>query len=71
MPDPRRSRRHLQRRRTAWYDRAFFDDRAGAWFGAMHQRIYKQIGVPMEAITVQHFLAADRAVWRSDLDLAA
>jgi hypothetical protein len=45
---------------VAWYDRAFFDDRAGAWFGAMHQRIYKQIGVPMEEITVQHFLAGSR-----------
>lgn len=49
---------------VAWYDRPFFDDRAGAWFGAMHQRIYKQIGVPMEEISVQHFLAADQAVWK-------
>ncbi len=40
---------------VAWYDRAFFDDRRGAWFGAMHQRIYQQIGIPLEAITVTHW----------------
>ncbi|GAA0911031.1 hypothetical protein [Virgisporangium aurantiacum] len=31
---------------VAWYDREFYDDRAGAWFGALHQRNQKQIGVP-------------------------
>jgi hypothetical protein len=46
---------------VAWYDRAFFDDRSGAWFGAMHTRLYKTIGVPLEQITVQHFLAAEQA----------
>jgi hypothetical protein len=48
---------------VAWYDRAFFDDRKVAWFGAMHQRIYQQIGVPLEQVEVSHFLAAQFATW--------
>ncbi|MFD7578941.1 hypothetical protein [Kitasatospora sp. NPDC059817] len=40
---------------VAWYDRAFFDDRRDAWFGAMHQRIYKDLGIPLEDITVTHW----------------
>ena len=40
---------------VAWYEQAFFDDRRGAWFGAMHQRIYKDLGIPMENITVTHW----------------
>ncbi|WP_435108047.1 hypothetical protein [Nocardiopsis synnemataformans] len=37
---------------VAWYDEAFYNDRRGAWFGRMHERIYTQLGVPMENITV-------------------
>jgi hypothetical protein len=40
---------------VAWYDEAFYNDRRGAWFGAMHTRIYQEIGVPMEAIEVTHY----------------
>lgn len=40
-----------------WYDREFFDDRRDAWFGVMHQRVYKDIGIPMEDINVTHWLA--------------
>ncbi|MFC9915363.1 hypothetical protein [Streptomyces sp. NPDC127197] len=40
---------------VAWYDQAFFDDRRNAWFGAMHQRIYQQLGIPLENITVEHW----------------
>lgn len=40
---------------VAWYDQEFFDDRRDAWFGAMHQRIYKNLGVPMDDITVDHW----------------
>ncbi|WP_406209408.1 hypothetical protein OH807_38710 [Kitasatospora sp. NBC_01560] len=40
---------------VAWYDRAFFDDRRDAWFGAMHQRIHKDPGIPLEDITVTHW----------------
>ncbi|QEU97396.1 hypothetical protein CP970_17585 [Streptomyces kanamyceticus] len=49
---------------VAWYDRPFFDDRRGAWFGAMHNRIYGEIGVPFENITVQHWLALEAAQWK-------
>lgn len=48
---------------VAWYDREFFDDRSGAWFGALHRRIYEKIGVPMENISVEHWLAAKQATW--------
>jgi hypothetical protein len=48
---------------VAWYDRAFFEDRKVAWFGAMHQRIYQQIGVPLEQVEVSHYLAAEFATW--------
>jgi hypothetical protein len=41
---------------VAWYDRAFFDERRDAWFGTMHQRIYQQLGIPLENITVEHWL---------------
>ncbi|WP_329127356.1 hypothetical protein [Streptomyces sp. NBC_01465] len=40
---------------VAWYDQEFFDDRRDAWFGAMHTRIYKQLGIPLENITVEHW----------------
>ncbi|SEM69775.1 hypothetical protein [Streptacidiphilus jiangxiensis] len=40
---------------VAWYDEAFFADRRDAWFGAMHQRIYQQLGIPLENITVTHW----------------
>ncbi|MEU3455297.1 hypothetical protein ABZ671_17125 [Micromonospora sp. NPDC006766] len=55
---------------VAWYSQEFFDDRAGAWFGYMHQRIYKQIGVPLEEISVQHFLTAEKAAWKPELETA-
>jgi hypothetical protein len=41
---------------VAWYDEEFYRDRRVAWFGPMHQRIYQQIGVPLEAIEVTHYL---------------
>lgn len=37
---------------VAWFDQAFFDDRRDTWLGAMHTRIYRQLGIPLEAITV-------------------
>lgn len=40
---------------VAWYDREFFDDRRDAWFGRMHQRIYQDLGIPLENITVEHW----------------
>ena len=48
---------------VAWYNPEFFDDRSGAWFGVMHKRIYQQIGVPLEEVRVEHFLAARNATW--------
>ncbi|MFJ3975632.1 hypothetical protein [Streptomyces sp. NPDC090021] len=51
---------------VAWYDRAFFDDRRGAWFGAMHTRIYREIGVPFENVTVEHWLALAAAEWKPE-----
>ncbi|MEU0257573.1 hypothetical protein ABZ299_35105 [Streptomyces sp. NPDC006184] len=44
---------------VAWYDRAFFDDRRDAWFGVMHQRIYKDLGIPMDDLTVEHWAMLD------------
>ncbi|WP_262508509.1 carbohydrate kinase family protein [Streptomyces spongiicola] len=55
---------------VAWYDRAFFDDRRGAWFGAMHTRIYQEIGVPFEHVTVEHWLALDAAEWKPEAPAA-
>lgn len=43
---------------VAWYDAAFFAERRAAWVGAMHRRIYAQLGVPMEDITVTHWVPA-------------
>lgn len=40
---------------VAWYDEEFFNDRKGAWFGAMHQRIYQGLGIPLEDISVTHW----------------
>ncbi|MBZ6475404.1 hypothetical protein [Streptomyces griseocarneus] len=51
---------------VSWYERAFFDDRRDAWFGAMHTRIYKEIGVPMEDVTVEHWLALEVARWKAE-----
>lgn len=31
------------------------DDRRDAWFGAMDKRIYKDLGIPLEDITVDHW----------------
>jgi hypothetical protein len=42
---------------VAWYDREFFDERRDAWFGRMHQEIYKGLGIPLEDITVDHWAA--------------
>ncbi|WP_405159808.1 hypothetical protein OG203_25530 [Nocardia sp. NBC_01499] len=41
---------------VSWYDPEFYADRKVAWFGAMHQRIYQQIGVPLDNIEVTHYL---------------
>ncbi|MBO0821554.1 MAG: hypothetical protein J2P26_11975 [Nocardiopsaceae bacterium] len=43
---------------VAWYDEDFYADRKVAWFGAMHKRIYADLGIPMENIEVTH--------WRHD-----
>ncbi|MFF7638070.1 hypothetical protein ACFZB9_33705 [Kitasatospora sp. NPDC008050] len=40
---------------VAWYNAEFFADRRDAWFGAMHQHIYKQLGIPLEDISVTHW----------------
>ncbi|MGW2116332.1 hypothetical protein [Streptomyces zhihengii] len=40
---------------VAWYDEEFFTDRRDAWFGVMHQRIYKDLGIPLENIEVSHW----------------
>ncbi|MEV6304596.1 hypothetical protein AB0M02_34665 [Actinoplanes sp. NPDC051861] len=50
---------------VAWYDAEFFIERGGAGFSRMHQVVYKHIGVKPEAITIQHFLAADVATFTS------
>ncbi|MFJ7148894.1 hypothetical protein ACIQVT_11895 [Streptomyces sp. NPDC100445] len=45
---------------VSWYDEDFYTERKGAWFGTMHKRIYQQLGVPMENVTVTH--------WHADTD---
>ncbi|MFF9897742.1 hypothetical protein [Streptomyces longispororuber] len=40
---------------VAWYDEEFFKDRKDAWFGAMHRRIYDQLGIPLKDISVTHW----------------
>ncbi|MFH8260615.1 hypothetical protein [Streptomyces roseolus] len=40
---------------VAWYNEEFFTDRRDAWFGVMHQRIYKDLGIPLENIEVSHW----------------
>ncbi|MEV0318150.1 hypothetical protein ACIBKX_07790 [Streptomyces sp. NPDC050658] len=40
---------------VAWYDEEFFADRRDAWFGAMHRRIYADLGIPLEDISVTHW----------------
>lgn len=39
---------------VVWYDEEFFTDRRDAWLGVMHQRIYKDLGIPLENIEVSH-----------------
>lgn len=46
---------------VAWYDREFFTERGGAGFSRMHRKVYEMIGVPPEAITIEHLLRADVA----------
>ncbi|GAA2712963.1 hypothetical protein [Actinoplanes palleronii] len=46
---------------VAWYDQEFFVERGGAGFSRMHQKSYQLIGVPQDAITIAHLLAADVA----------
>jgi hypothetical protein len=41
---------------VAWYDQEFFDDRRDAWFGVMHKRIYADLGIPLENISVEHWV---------------
>ncbi|RFU41401.1 hypothetical protein DZF91_12130 [Actinomadura logoneensis] len=40
---------------VAWYDMEFYEDRRDAWFGAMHKRVYAQIGIPLENVEVTHW----------------
>ncbi|MFD4143072.1 hypothetical protein [Streptomyces sp. NPDC058572] len=40
---------------VAWYDMEFFNDRRDAWFGRMHQKIYQELGIPLENIEVEHW----------------
>lgn len=42
---------------VAWYSEEFFQDRKDAWFGSMHKHVYKQIGIPLEDISVTHWRA--------------
>ncbi|MEV0759595.1 hypothetical protein [Nocardia sp. NPDC050435] len=41
---------------VAWYDQAFYQERREATFGTMHKRIYERIGLPVEGISVTHYL---------------
>jgi hypothetical protein len=42
---------------VAWFDQEFFDERRDAWLGRMHTRIYADLGIPLEDITVTHWAA--------------
>jgi hypothetical protein len=41
---------------VAWYDQTFFTERKIAWFGRMHQIIYQKLGIPLENISVTHWV---------------
>jgi hypothetical protein len=40
---------------VAWYDEEFYTDRREAWLGAMHKRIYAEIGVSLDNTSVTHW----------------
>jgi hypothetical protein len=42
---------------VAWYDLAFFQAKKDVWFGPDHLALYATIGVPLEHITVEHWLS--------------
>ncbi|MBG0569159.1 hypothetical protein [Actinoplanes aureus] len=46
---------------VAWYEQEFFTEGGQAGFSRMHKKIYELIGIAPEAISIQHFLAADVA----------
>ncbi|GGN99817.1 hypothetical protein GCM10010112_93950 [Actinoplanes lobatus] len=54
---------------VAWYDMEFFTERGGAGFSRMHRKVYELIGIPEDAITIQHFLCADVARFTATEDV--
>ncbi|MGI5201355.1 hypothetical protein ACQEU6_07150 [Spirillospora sp. CA-108201] len=46
---------------VAWFDPEFFNERRDAWFGRMHTRIYADLGIPLDDITVTHWAAPPTA----------
>jgi hypothetical protein len=44
-----------------WFDTEFFDERRDAWFGRMHTKIYADLGIPIDDITVTHWTALPAA----------
>lgn len=46
---------------VAWFDTEFFTERRDAWFGRMHTKIYADLGIPMDDITVTHWAAIPTA----------
>lgn len=52
---------------VAWYSIGFFQDRGGAGFSYMHQRLYERLGLAPEDISVQHYLSADVAAFKPEL----
>ncbi|MEV0899639.1 hypothetical protein [Actinoplanes sp. NPDC049802] len=55
----------------SWYNQEFFTERNSAGEGFMHKWIYQQIGVLLEEITIQHFLAAEAATFTAQHEVAA
>jgi hypothetical protein len=47
--------------RVAWYDREFYDERKSAWLGKMHRRIYEEIGIGLDDMSVTHWLLDEAA----------
>ncbi|TYC08759.1 hypothetical protein FXF65_38220 [Actinomadura syzygii] len=46
---------------VAWFDAEFFAERRDAWFGRMHTKIYADLGIPLDDITVTHWTAVPDA----------
>lgn len=41
---------------VAWHDEEFYAERKDAWLGRLHRKIFEEIGISLDDVTVQHWL---------------